>query len=79
MTRKSTAQKIEFLYALSERVNEVAILSARRGPGEVGHEILGIMDFVASEIGLPPDYKDRADDNRLVNEGVDALLEQYPE
>lgn len=76
---KTEAQKIRFLYRLSELVNEVAIKSARQGPGEVGHEILGIMDVVAKAIGLPPDYKDRADDNRLVNEGVDGLLEQYPE
>jgi len=79
MVPKSDAQKIDFLYALSERINEVAILPARRSPGEVGHEILAIMDFVAAEIGLPKNYKDRADENRLVNEGIQGLMEEYPE
>lgn len=73
------AQKLEFLYALSERINEVAIIADRKGCGEVGQNILEIMDFVADAIGLPPNYKEKADEWRLVNEGVEALMEQYPE
>lgn len=75
----SVAQKLNFLYALSERVNEVAIISDRKGCGEVGQHILDIMDFVAAEIGLPKNYKEQADEWRLVNEGVEELMEQNPE
>jgi hypothetical protein len=49
------------------------------GCGEVGQNILDIMDFVAAEIGLPKDYKEHADEDRLVNECVAELMEQYPE
>ena len=34
---------------------------------------------VAAEIGLPLDYKDEADEDRLVNEGLQELMEEYPE
>ena len=64
MTRKSNAQKLNFLYALSARINEVAVVADRKGCGEVG---------------LPPDYKDSADEDRLVNEGLQDLMEEYPE
>ena len=79
MTRKSNAQKLDFLYALSECINEVAVISDRMGCGEVGQNILDIMDFVAAEIGLPKDYKEHADEDRLVNECVAELMEQSPE
>ncbi len=59
--------------------NEVAVISDRMGCGEVGQNILDIMYFVAAEIGLPKDYKEHADEDRLVNEGVAELMEQYPE
>ena len=79
MTRKSNAQKLNFLYALSARINEVAVVADRKGCGEVGQNVLEIMDMVAAEIGLPPNYKEEADEDRLVNEGLEELMEQYPE
>ena len=53
MTRKSNAQKFDFLYALSARINEVAVIAHRKGCGEVGQHIVEIVDFVAAEIGYP--------------------------
>lgn len=79
MTRKTKAQKLDFLYALSERINEIAIIADRKGCGVVGHNILDIMDLIAAKIGLPKNYKEQADEFRLVNEGVAELMEQYPE
>ena len=79
MTRKSNAQKFDFLYALSARINEVAVIAHRKGCGEVGQHIVEIVDFVAAEIGLPLDYKDEADEDRLVNEGLQELMEEDPE
>jgi hypothetical protein len=79
MTRKTKAQKLDFLYALSRRINEVSVVADRKGCGDVGELVLGIMDFVAAEIGLPEDYKEQANEDRLVNEGVAELMEQYPE
>ena len=55
MTGKSNSQKLDFLYALSARINEVAVIADRISCGEVGQNVLDIMDFVAAEIGLPKD------------------------
>jgi len=79
MPSKTTSQKLQFLYALSERINEVAVVADRKGCGEVGQLVLDIMNFVAAEIGLPQNYKEQADEWRLVNEGLEELMEQYPE
>ena len=79
MTGKSNSQKLDFLYALSARINEVAVIADRMGCGEVGQNVLDIMDFAAAEIGLPKDYKDGAIEDRLVNEGLQELIEEYPE
>ena len=79
MTGKSNSQKLDFLYALSARINEVAVIADRMGYGEVGQNVLDIMDFAAAEIGLPKDYKDGAIEGRLVNEGLQDLIEEYPE
>ena len=35
MTGKSNSQKLDFLYALSARINEVAVIADRMGCGEV--------------------------------------------
>jgi hypothetical protein len=41
-----SSDKLSFLYALSSRINEVAVIANRKGCGEVG---------------LPPDYTDTLD------------------
>lgn len=72
-------KKLDFLYALSAQVNEVAVVADRKGCGEVGQLVLGIMDAVAAELGLPPNYREEADDWRLANEGLEELMNEWPE
>jgi hypothetical protein len=57
----------------------VAVVADRRGCVEVGQLILEAVDYVASKIGLPPDYKKHANEWRPVNGGPEELLEEYPE
>lgn len=79
MARKSNAEKLDFLYALSAKLNEVAVISDRKGCGEAGYVIEEVVDMVAAGIGLRPNYKAKADEWRLVNEGLEELMAEYPE
>ena len=79
MARKTQKQKLDFLYALSARVNEIAVISDRMGCGETGQLMLDLMDVVAAEIGLPTNYREKADEDRLLNENLQELLGKYPE
>lgn len=51
---KSNAQKLDLLYTLSERINEVAVISDRKSCGEVGQQVLDIMDMVAADVRTQP-------------------------
>ena len=77
--RKTVKAKVQFLYALSRHVNGIAVLAERKGSGEVGQLVEDMMDFVAANIGLKADYKDRVDDWQLINGGLQEALEMYPE
>ena len=70
MPRRTKAEKYELLYRVSEAVNEIAMISERKGAGEVGQHILDLADMIAKEIGLPENYKDKADEERLCNGGL---------
>jgi hypothetical protein len=76
---RTVKEKVDLLYAVSARVNEIAVVADRKGCGETGRLMLDLMDFLAVKIGLPPDYRERADEDRLLNENLQELLNRYPE
>jgi len=76
---RTQKEKIEFLYSIVARANEIAVVAERRGSGDVGQLVLDLADAVAKGVGLPADYRKKASEWRLVNEGLEQALEENPE
>ncbi len=79
MPRKTTKDKVQFLYTLTEMINRVSVKAERKGAGEVGGDVLEIADFAAAFLGLSLSYKERLYEFTLCNGGIQEAMEEFVE